>query len=144
MGLNEVTTEQVKELTLRPGARILRRHLTLPPITSYAIALLGITGSVLGTIAFLLSTEGLAAGIWTWFIGSIFSICVVFSVAKLVSVYPTAGGMYYVTAHVIPEEKLPLWAWIVGWANSLKQTAGAIDLAWSVCIDGCRLGEDPR
>ncbi len=54
------------------------------------------------------------------------------AVAELVSAYPTAGGMYFVTKYVVPPEKVPIWAWIVGWCNFLGQTAGVSSVAYSV------------
>ncbi|KAH0543300.1 hypothetical protein FGG08_002363 [Glutinoglossum americanum] len=55
-----------------------------------------------------------------------------FAVAELVSAYPTAGGMYFVTKHVVPPEYVPIWAWIVGWCNFLGQTAGVSSVAYTV------------
>lgn len=52
--------------------------------------------------------------------------------AELVSAYPTAGGMYFVTKRVVPPEHVALWAWIVGWCNFLGQTAGVTSVAYSV------------
>ena len=54
------------------------------------------------------------------------------SVAELVSAYPTAGGMYFVTAHVVPKEHVAIWAWIIGWCNFLGQAAGVASLAYSI------------
>ena len=55
-----------------------------------------------------------------------------FLVAELVSAYPTAGGMYFVTKHVVPREHVALWAWIIGWCNLLGQTAGVASVAYTV------------
>lgn len=52
--------------------------------------------------------------------------------AELVSAYPTAGGMYFVTKHVVPKEHVALWAWVVGWCNFLGQAAGVASLAYSI------------
>lgn len=54
------------------------------------------------------------------------------SVAELVSAYPTAGGMYYVTKHVVPPEHVAAWAWIIGWCNFLGQAAGVASLAYTI------------
>jgi amino acid transporter len=54
------------------------------------------------------------------------------SVAELVSAYPTAGGMYYVTKHVVPPGQVPLFAWTQGWCNLLGQTAGVSSVAYTV------------
>ena len=56
----------------------------------------------------------------------------IFAVAELVSAYPTAGGMYFVTKHVVPPEHVAIWAWVVGWCNFLGQTAGVSSVAYSV------------
>ena len=53
-------------------------------------------------------------------------------VAELVSAYPTAGGMYYVTKHVVPPEYVAAWAWIIGWCNFLGQAAGVASLAYTI------------
>lgn len=60
------------------------------------------------------------------------SIKLMFVVAELVSAYPTAGGMYFVTKHVVPPEHVAIWAWVVGWCNFLGQTAGVSSVAYSV------------
>jgi amino acid transporter len=54
------------------------------------------------------------------------------AVAELVSAYPTAGGMYFVTKHVVPPEHVAVWAWIIGWCNFLGQAAGVASLAYSI------------
>jgi amino acid transporter len=55
-----------------------------------------------------------------------------FLVAELVSAYPTAGGMYFVTKHVVPKEHVAVWAWIIGWCNFLGQAAGVASLAYTI------------
>ena len=55
-----------------------------------------------------------------------------FLVAELVSAYPTAGGMYFVTKHVVPKEHVAIWAWIIGWCNFLGQAAGVASLAYTI------------
>jgi amino acid transporter len=54
------------------------------------------------------------------------------AVAELVSAYPTAGGMYFVTKHVVPKEHVAIWAWIIGWCNFLGQAAGVASLAYTI------------
>merc|ERR1712093_590237 len=54
------------------------------------------------------------------------------SVAELVSAYPTAGGMYFVTRNVVPPEHAALWSWVIGWCNLLGQTAGVASVGYTV------------
>ncbi|KAH0548484.1 hypothetical protein GP486_007938 [Trichoglossum hirsutum] len=110
----------------------LRREFTKWSTVSYAISILGVLGSVPATFNNPLNAGGPATAVWCWFIGSCMAMCIASSVAELVSAYPTAGGMYFVTKHVVPKEKVPIWAWIVGWCNFLGQTAGVSSVAYTV------------
>jgi amino acid transporter len=58
--------------------------------------------------------------------------CIAASVSELVSAYPTAGGMYFVCKHVVPERHVPVLSWVVGWCNFLGQAAGVSSLAYSI------------
>lgn len=53
-------------------------------------------------------------------------------VAELVSAYPTAGGMYFVTKNVVPPKHSALWSWVIGWCNFLGQTAGVASVTYTV------------
>lgn len=55
-----------------------------------------------------------------------------FVVAELVSAYPTAGGMYFVTKNVVPPQHAAVWSWVIGWCNLLGQTAGVASVAYTV------------
>ncbi|EEA20771.1 hypothetical protein EYB25_008257 [Talaromyces marneffei] len=110
----------------------LRREFSRWSTVSYAISILGVLGSVPATFTFPLAAGGPAAVVWCWFIGSCMAMCVGSSVAELVSAYPTAGGMYFVTKHVVPKEQVAIFAWIQGWCNLLGQTAGVSSVAYTV------------
>ncbi|KEY79965.1 amino acid permease [Aspergillus fumigatus] len=60
------------------------------------------------------------------------AMCIGSSVAELVSAYPTAGGMYFVTKHVVPNDQVPVFSWVQGWCNVLGQTAGVSSVAYTV------------
>ncbi|RMJ24117.1 Amino acid permease [Aspergillus sp. HF37] len=129
-----VTTGDFDELLL---ARIgykqeLRREFSKWSTISYAISILGILGSVPATFGAPLAAGGPATAVWCWLLGSCMAMCIGSSVAELVSAYPTAGGMYFVTKHVVPESQVPIFAWIQGWCNLLGQTAGVSSVAYTV------------
>ncbi|EKD18816.1 amino acid permease [Drepanopeziza brunnea f. sp. 'multigermtubi' MB_m1] len=88
----------------------LSRHFTKWSTLSYAISILGVLGSVPATFG-----SPLALG-----------------VAELVSAYPTAGGMYFVTRNVVPPKHAALWSWIIGWCNLLGQTSGVASVGYTV------------
>ncbi|KZF21759.1 amino acid permease, variant [Xylona heveae TC161] len=110
----------------------LRREFTKWSTVSYAISILGVLGSVPATFGSPVMAGGPATAVWCWFIGSCIAMCIASSVAELVSAYPTAGGMYFVTKHVVPPEHVAIWAWVVGWCNFLGQTAGVSSVAYTV------------
>ncbi|KAF2670801.1 amino acid permease, variant [Microthyrium microscopicum] len=110
----------------------LKREFTKWSTVSYAISILGVLGSVPATMTAPLTEGGPATAVWTWAIGSLMAMCIASSVAELVSAYPTAGGMYFVTKHVVPKEHVAIWAWIIGWCNFLGQAAGVASLAYSI------------
>jgi amino acid transporter len=60
------------------------------------------------------------------------AMCIGSSVAELVSAYPTAGGMYFVTKHVVPPNQVAIFSWVQGWCNLLGQTAGVSSVAYTV------------
>ena len=110
----------------------LRREFTKWSTVSYAVSILGVLGSVPATYGAPISAGGPATAVWAWFIGSFMAMAIASSVAELVSAYPTAGGMYFVTKHVVPKEHVAIWAWIIGWCNFLGQAAGVASLAYTI------------
>ncbi|CAG7921766.1 unnamed protein product [Penicillium olsonii] len=110
----------------------LRREFSKWSTVSYAISILGVLGSVPATFGAPLAAGGPATAVWCWLIGSCMALCIGSSVAELVSAYPTAGGMYFVTKHVVPPDQVPVFSWIQGWCNLLGQTAGVSSVAYTV------------
>lgn len=110
----------------------LRREFSKWSTISYAISILGILGSVPATFGAPLGAGGPATAVWCWLLGSCMAMCIGSSVAELVSAYPTAGGMYFVTKHVVPDDQVPIFAWIQGWCNLLGQTAGVSSVAYTI------------
>ncbi|PQE26585.1 Amino acid polyamine transporter I protein [Rutstroemia sp. NJR-2017a BBW] len=112
--------------------RDLRRHFSKWSTLSYAVSVLGVLGSVPATFGSPLSLGGPAASVWAWLIGSVMAQIISSSVSELVSAYPTAGGMYFVTKNVVPAEHAAIWSWVIGWCNLLGQTAGVASVAYTV------------
>ncbi|KAI7531196.1 hypothetical protein KC319_g14457, partial [Hortaea werneckii] len=110
----------------------LRREFTKWSTVSYAISILGVLGSQPATYGTPISVGGPATAVWAWFIGSVMAFVIASCVAELVSAYPTAGGMYFVTKHVVPENHVALWAWVIGWCNFLGQACGVASLAYTI------------
>lgn len=110
----------------------LKREFSKWSTISYAISILGVLGSVPALFGTPLAVGGPATAVWCWFLGSCMAMCIASSVAELVSAYPTAGGMYFVTRHVVPEDQVPMFSWVQGWCNLLGQTAGVSGVAYTI------------
>ena len=62
---------------------------------SFAVSISGLFATVMTTFSYPLYAGGSAAAVWCWLIGGAGCLCLAFSVAELVSAYPTSGGLYY-------------------------------------------------
>src|SRR5882724_53491 len=77
----------------------------------------GMTGFYIG-----LQAGGPKAIIFSWVIVGFFALLVGMAMAEIVSVYPTAGGLYYWSAK-LTRKNGPAWSWFTGWFNFLGQVA---------------------
>jgi amino acid transporter len=88
---------------------------------------------------YTLSTGGSGVAVWSWILGSIFTILISLSLAEICSVYPSAGSVYhwyackYITFYLlidyrcgqlVPARYAPLASFICGWFNFIGNVAG--------------------
>ncbi len=75
-----------------------------------------------GTTTYFLA--GLAGGprmiVLGWVIVGFFALMVGMAMAEIVSVYPTAGGLYYWSGK-LAKKNGPMWSWFTGWFNLIGQ-----------------------
>ncbi|MCJ1382102.1 hypothetical protein MMC17_005214 [Xylographa soralifera] len=108
-----------------------RREFNRLSTISFAISILGVLGSVPATIGSPLMAGGPATAVGKVILQTAQQMLMM-EVAELVSAYPTAGGMYFVTKHVVPPEHVAIWSWCIGWCNLLGQTAGVSSVGYTV------------
>lgn len=67
------------------------------PLMSFAFCFTAVNVLVSMSLGFpfILSTGGSGVAIWSWFIGSLFTILIGLSLAEICSVYPSAGSVYH-------------------------------------------------
>ena len=106
-------------------------------VFSFALSNSGLFGSISITMSYPLYAAGPAGVVWCWLIGSIGCLCIAWSVAELISCFPTSGGMYYTLAHLVPKKYKAVACWIDGWLyllGSITSTcSGDIACAQMIC-----------
>jgi amino acid transporter len=91
---------------------------------------------------YTLNTGGSGVAIWSWILGSFFTILIGLSLAEICSVYPSAGSVYhwyvyiiiifyrlidhykYRSGKLVPPQYAPLASFICGWFNFIGNVAG--------------------
>ncbi|CAF3805234.1 unnamed protein product [Rotaria sordida] len=89
------------------------------PFMSFAFCFTAVNVLTSLSISFTdaLRTGGSGVAIWSWFVGSGFTILVGLSLAEICSVYPSAGSVYYWAGQLVPTRHAPLASFICGWFN---------------------------
>ncbi|RDW92289.1 putative amino acid permease 2 (AAP-2) [Coleophoma crateriformis] len=91
---------------------------------SFAVSISGLFATIMTTFVFPLDAGGAASAVWCWAISGLGCLCIAFSVAELVSAYPTSGGLYFTISRLAPKDWVPSISWVTGWLNLLGQIAG--------------------
>lgn len=113
--------ERLGELGYKPE---LKREFTYFSAFSFAVSVSGLFGTIATTFTYPLMAGDSACVVWAWAIGGVGCLCIAYSVAELVSAYPTSGGLYYACSKVFPKKWAPFMCWVDGWVNLLGQIAG--------------------
>ena len=111
---------------------------SLTSLTNYGMTLsvVSISVGVTSLFAYGLVTGGPAVMIWSWLVVSLFTFCVALGMAEICSAYPTAGGLYFWTANLVPEKYKAMASWFTGWFNLMGLLTGiaSIDFGLSMLI----------
>ncbi len=96
---------------------------SLTRLTNYGMTLsaLSISASVTPILAYGLKTGGPIVMVWGWIVVSLFTLCIGLGMAEICSAFPTAGGLYYWTAILVPERYKAMVSWFTGWFNLMGQ-----------------------
>ncbi|CAF1531101.1 unnamed protein product, partial [Adineta ricciae] len=76
---------------------------------------------------YALITGGSGVIIWSWILGSFFTILIGLSLAEICSVYPSAGSVYYWAGQLVSPRRAPLASFICGWFNFVGNVAGKLN-----------------
>ncbi|CAF4428066.1 unnamed protein product, partial [Adineta steineri] len=73
---------------------------------------------------YTLKTGGSGVAVWSWMIGSFFTILVAYSLAEICSVYPHAGSVYHWSGQLAPADSAPLLSYFCGWLSFVGNVTG--------------------
>ncbi|CAF1031970.1 unnamed protein product [Adineta steineri] len=73
---------------------------------------------------YTLKTGGSGVAVWSWVIGSLFTILVAYSLAEICSVYPNAGSVYHWSGQLAPADSAPLISYLCGWLSFVGNVTG--------------------
>lgn len=105
-------------------------------LTNYGMTLsvISIATGITTLFSYGMHTGGPAVMFWGWFAVSVFTLFVGLGLAEICSAYPTAGGLYYWTAHFVPLKYRPMLSWYTGWFNLVGQLASSASVSFGLSL----------
>jgi amino acid permease (GABA permease) len=115
-------TDDEKRLHELGYAQELRRHMS--GFTNFAVSftIISILSGCLTLYGYGMATGGPVLITWGWPFVGIMTLLVGLGMAEVCSSFPTAGGLYYWSAKLAPDNPA-VWSWFTGWFNFLGQVA---------------------
>jgi len=109
---------------------------SLTRLTNYGMTLsvISITSGVTSLFAYGMNTGGPVVMIWGWAVVSLFTMCVGLGMAEICSAYPTAGGLYFWTANLVPCQYKSMASWFTGWFNLMGQFAAVASVDFGLAM----------
>ncbi|CAF4125640.1 unnamed protein product [Adineta steineri] len=93
---------------------------------TFCFAAINVLTSISLGFNYTLNTGGSSVAIWSWIIGSFFTVLVACSLAEICSVYPSAGSVYHWAGQLVPTRNAPLASFICGWFNFIGNVSGDV------------------
>jgi amino acid transporter len=115
-----------------------RQELTrsLTRLTNYGMTLsvVSITSGITSLFSYGLVTGGPVVMVWGWLLVSFFTLCVSLGMAEICSAYPTAGGLYFWAANLVPTKYKAMASWFTGWFNLMGQFAAVASVDFGLAM----------
>jgi len=97
---------------------------------SFCFTSVSVVSSCAVLVGYGLTTGGPVVMVWSWVIGSFFSILVGMSMAEICSSYPSTGSVYHWSAMLASPRWAPIASYICGWFNFVGNAAGDASFAY--------------
>ncbi|KAI0337049.1 APC amino acid permease [Trametopsis cervina] len=112
----------------------LQRHFTPLEVFGIGFSIMGLLPSIASTISFALPNGGPTTLVWGWAVASTFILIVALALGELASAAPTSGGLYFWTFKYAPPRSRNILSWVVGYANTMGNVAGAASTMWGCAV----------
>ncbi|EGV62109.1 polyamine transporter tpo5 [Yamadazyma tenuis] len=106
---------EVEEIEHFKYKQVLDRKLTVKSIIGLSFSIMGVPFGMSSTLWITLVDGGNVTMLYGWIIVSFFSLCVILSLAEIISKYPTSGGVYHFSALLSNERYSLISSWYTGW-----------------------------
>jgi amino acid permease (GABA permease) len=103
-------------------AQELRRHMSGFSNFAVSFTIISILSGCLTLYGYGMNTGGPVLITWGWPFVGVMTLFVGLAMAEVCSSFPTAGGLYYWSAKLAPNNPAA-WSWFTGWFNFLGQVA---------------------
>jgi hypothetical protein len=123
--LNDADAQLAAQFGYKP---VFKREFGYLSTFSFAVSISGLFATIMTTFSYPLYAGGSAAAVWCWLISGAGCLCIAFSVAELVSAYPTSGGLYFTISRLAPTDWVPALSWVTGWINLLGQVRSPLPM----------------
>lgn len=117
-------TDEDKRIAALGYKPVFKREFSALSTFSFAFSISGLFATITTTYVYGLDAGGAPSAVWCWLVAGAGCLCIAFSVAELVSAYPTSGGLYFTMKYLVPKNQVPIASWMCGWLNLLGQVAG--------------------
>jgi len=115
-------SEDEKRLHELGYAQELRRHMSGFSNFAVSFTIISILSGCLTLYGYGMNTGGPVLITWGWPVVGLMTLFVGLAMAEVCSSFPTAGGLYYWSAKLAPNNP-GAWSWFTGWFNFLGQVA---------------------
>ncbi|KAA1473609.1 APC amino acid permease [Dentipellis sp. KUC8613] len=112
----------------------LRREFSPWELFGISFSIIGVFPSMASVLLYAIPNGGPLALVWGWAVSVVFLMFIGLAMAELGSAAPTSGGLYYWTHTFSSPRYKNVFAWIVGYCNSLGLISGAAAINWGFAV----------
>ncbi|KAF8330575.1 amino acid/polyamine transporter I [Cantharellus anzutake] len=111
-----------------------KRAFTMFETFGLVFSIIGLFPSIASVLVYAIPNGGAVSMVWGWLVASLFLMTIALAMAELASAAPTSGGLYFWAHHYASPKWRNLFAWIVGYANTVGTIASVASIDWGCAV----------